>query len=381
MDTILIISQYRYPDGDAGSVRMYSFARTIKDMGYNVFVFCLGSQEKEIQQYRGIPYKSLRKPSPYDSYLGFNRRLIESIDNIKRKTNVRAIVLGSCFFNVLIRLKKYCRANNIILVKDVVEWYSPSQFKYGKFSVGYFFNDFINRYLIDKSVRVISISTYLEKYYKSKKIITERIPVYFDQSEFLDEKGNYGDKLELLYAGSPLSNKDRIDLILKGLSLLDDEALKKIHFVIIGVSVPQVKTLLLDQLDTFDRIEPSLTIIGRIPRPKVLEYLLKCDFTVLMRDSDKRNTQAGFPTKVIESISTSTPVIMNFTSDLGLYFKDNINSIEVVDNSAVSFADSIKRALSLTKSEKKIISVNAKELAIDSFNKDSYTSKFEILLK
>ena len=50
-------------------------------------------------------------------------------------------------------------------------------------------------------------------------------------------------------------------------------------------------------------------------------------FDVLLRYSDLRYTKAGFPTKVVESLASATPVITNITSDLEMYLKDGENSV------------------------------------------------------
>jgi len=379
MKTIVIVSQCRFPEGDPGAVRMYNFAKTLVGLGYDVLVIGLGSIAKGFKRYKGIRYLSLRQSNPYDSYIGFSIRLIGFIKKLKRKKNIHAIILGPTMINVFIDLKKYCNRNDILLIKDVTEWYSPSEFKLGKFSLSYLFNDIENRYVVDKSVRVISISTYLEHYFQNKNISTERIPIYFDQSEYKNKKETSASTLKLLYAGFP-SKPANMYLILKGLSLLDDQSLKRLQFVIIGVPLSQVQEVFSQEKETLERIKPSLNILGRVPRSVVLENLLKCDFTVLLRDGQERYAKAGFPTKVIESISSSAPVIMNLTSDIGMYFTDNVNCIEVKGSTSTDFSDSLRRALLLTASEKERMANNAKGLALKSFDKDSYNKQFETLL-
>ena len=379
METILIVCQYRFPEGDAGSVRMYNFAKTLMSLGYRVLIIGMGPVRKGFQQYKGIRYLSLRQTNPYNSYFGFSSRLIDLIKRLRKKWSLHTIILGTTSINVFTVLKKYCDRNDIVLIKDVVEWYSPSQFKWGRLSLSYFMKDIENRFIIDKTIRVISISTYLEKYFLNKQIHTERIPIYFDQSEYTKKKEESAQSLNLLFAGSP--KQHNLYLLLKGLSLLDDQSLNRLHFVILGVSLFKVKQLFSQQEETLKRIMPCLEIGGRVPRDVVLKTLLKSDFTVLLRDNQERYAQAGFPSKMIESISNSTPVIMNFSSDIGLYFTDNVNCIEVKDYSEVAFADSLRRALLLTESEKKSLSKNAKKLAMRFFDKDSYLKQFEILLK
>jgi len=380
METIVIVCQYQFPEGDAGAVRMYSFARTLSDMGHEVVVIGMGPVTSGIQVFNGIRYLSFRQSNRYVSYLSFSARVLRFLDQWRKKSSIRAVILGACSLDAHLVLRAYCKRNRMILIKDVVEWYSSSQFSHGFWSPIYLLNTIENRFVVNGSVRAISISTYLENYYRKKHIRTERIPIYFDQCDFLKEKELSSVRLNLLYAGSP-GTKDKLDVLLSGLSLLDDASLSRLRFTIIGVTVAQIQQMFSLELETFHRILPALNVLGRVSRAVVLENILKSDFTVLLRDSRERYAQAGFPTKVIESISSATPVIMNISSDLGLYFVDALNCIEVKDFSAVSVADSLKRSLLLTKAEITVMSVNAKNLALKFFDKDSYSKQFENLLK
>jgi hypothetical protein len=58
--------------------------------------------------------------------------------------------------------------------------------------------------------------------------------------------------------------------------------------------------------------------------------LMNSDFTLLLRENNESNN-AGFPTKVAESISLGVPPLLNFTSDIKDYLYDKINCIEIPD--------------------------------------------------
>jgi glycosyltransferase involved in cell wall biosynthesis len=112
----------------------------------------------------------------------------------------------------------------------------------------------------------------------------------------------------------------------------------------------------------------------------VLDNLKKSDFTVLLRSETARNTKAGFPTKVIESISTGTPVIMNYTSDLVSFFHDGKECIQVKGYTAKAFCDALRQALSLSKEERIQMSENAKGLACKFFDVSSYYKEMGSIL-
>lgn len=374
---ILIVSQYKYPEGDAGSVRYYGFARTIKDcLQKDVQVIGYGPVTEKWSDYKGIPYISLRSQNRWLSYLQFSSKLIREIKQIP---DVSSIIVGNVDIFSLIRLKRYCHNHHIRLIDDVVEWYAAEQFKKGKWDYRYIAKNIENTRIIDKSVSVISISTYLFSYFSNKDIRTVYIPNYMIQSEYNVEKKQPSDKLLLVYAGSP-GKKDSLNMMLEGLSLLPSKDRGRIVFIIMGATSEQVRTSLGDD-GLFSKIEGCIVACGRVPRSVVLETLQKADFTVLLRSDTARNTKAGFPTKVIESISTGTPIITNFTSDLGMYFHDGFDCIQVKDYSADSFSEALRRALSLTKEKRVSMADNAKMLANSTFNISSYSAALKSILE
>ena len=100
-----------------------------------------------------------------------------------------------------------------------------------------------------------------------------------------------------------------------------------------------------------------------------------------MRSEEERYAKAGFPTKVIESISVSVPVIMNFTSDLGLYFTDRKNCIQVENDTIGKFREALIKAVSLSPEDKKELAQNAKSLAERCFNTTSYAKELERIIQ
>ncbi len=52
---IIIISYYRFPEGDAGSIRCYAFAKIFQSLGHNVKVFGMGESTDEEKDYKRNP--------------------------------------------------------------------------------------------------------------------------------------------------------------------------------------------------------------------------------------------------------------------------------------------------------------------------------------
>ena len=120
--------------------------------------------------------------------------------------------------------------------------------------------------------------------------------------------------------------------------------------------------------------------LGRVEREVVLNTLSEVDFTVLLRESDLRYAKAGFPTKVVESLATGTPVILNLSSDLGEYINDMQEGLIVKDCSAEAFAQTLIRAQKLEKRQKEVMRHKARICAENNFDYRLYKERLSDLL-
>lgn len=375
---ILFVSQYRFPEGDAGSERTLYLAQAYQRLGYKVLVVANGTKARS-GNHKGVPYLSLRFfPNKVISRLLWFSRMKKQIKE-KEKTGIDAIIASNLDGKSLSFLKKRSLRRNTVFIYDAVEWYDSRQFSLGENALEYKWNNDLITKFIDNNVRVIAISTFLNDFFLSKGIRSVNVPVIFNQQDmpFLAKHPSSG--LTLQYAGSP-GKKDSLDVILYGLNLLSDEELSKIRFNVIGVTEPQARDLF-DNIVMFERLRPSLRFFGRKPMSFVRTMMETADFNILLRNNDYRNVKAGFSTKVVEGVSYSTPFIMNLTSDLGKYFKDGVDCIEVKEFSPESLKDAIQRALSLTEEERYNISLASKNTAVKCFNIDSYKERLLDIIK
>lgn len=374
MKKLLMISYYKYPNGDAGSIRQHSFAKIYKELGYDVTVLGMGvSTGFRIKESDGIPYISLRGNknnlfAKLKNYFGFGSRLKRFLRSYGGCNCIHIVDIPP---NTLFFLKKYARKHNIKLIYDSVEWYSPEQFGKGKFSLSYILKEKYNSKWIDKQFSVIAISSYLEKHFKSQGINTVRIPVIMDISSLPYEKQTENGKTVFLYAGSP-GKKDYLAEIIKGFAMLPQELLSRTELQLLGIKKDQLATLCGVEESEIECLGKSLVCFGRLPHEIVLERLSKADFTVLLRSETQRYAKAGFPTKAVESLATATPVISNLTSDLGLYLQDEYNSIIVNDETPLELSISIKKAIATDESAREKMCVHSRKTAEKYFDYSIY---------
>lgn len=377
---VLICSYFKFPKGDAGAIRCEKFAYMLKDLGHDVFVVGLGEAcDFETLEFNDIKYTSLRLQGS-----GFLTKLKSRLDFWKNLKMVMedyepdVVFMGDMRPYVTLKLKSYCKKNKTKLLHDSLEWYSPEQFRLGVFDHSLICKNVLNRFLIDKTVRVVSISSYLHDYFSKKGIMSVNIPIVLAQSDLCKEK-NCGETLQFMYAGQP-GKKDNLHMFLEAFYLLSEEFKGKFKLHIIGCTKEQIIASGIPS-EHVEKLGDSLEIYGRVPHDKVLELFKSIDFTLLMRSPVQRYAKAGFPTKMPESLSRSTPMIANLTSDIGLYLKDGYNALIVPEYTVEAVSKVLIKALSLSKDERETMRENAYKTASTKLQYTEFLESFEKILK
>ena len=374
----LLVTFDKYPNLDAGAVRIHMFAKILQEAGYETFVISMGksTHNRMILENDGINHISYRGDSSNTIakamyYLEYPIRLYKYL----MKANVDLIIHTQIDESSLRIIQEYGKRKKIPVLYDGVEWYSESQFLNGKKARGYKQNNRYNVELIQKPEAVIAISSYLRDHFMMRNIQTVQIPVIMDVASTYIEKSPVGDQVKILYAGSP-GKKDYLVNVLDGLALLNEEERKKIQLPIAGCTKEQLVDICGVNRSVLESVNKSLRILGRISREQVLEEYKNADFSVLIRPVKERYAQAGFPTKFVESMCCSTPVICNITSDLGMYARDEINSIIVNDISSDEIAKALRRVISFSYEEKSAMRINARKTATECFDYKIYADDF-----
>lgn len=374
--TILLVNTGYYPDKDAGSNRVTTFAKMLKEIGHQPFVASYGHfNNYEIENIAGINYISL-----LPKMRNFKKSIKQLLTNQIVKPDLIWIYWAP--LPAFIFLKKYCKKNKIKLVHDSVEWFSAYSFK-EKLSYTYLEKIITNKFIINEQFNVISISSFLQKYYSSKKINTIRIPILMDTSNINSIKNFLNDgKIHLLYAGSPShgkgkSSKDDLMTIFNALLKLPINNTNKIRFSILGLNKEQIYDLY-----GFDirKCNVEIEALGRVSRNEVLEKLQDTHYTILIRDAEAIYAKAGFPTKAVESLSTGTPIICNLSSDLEMYLDNYENSIILEKNNAECLVEALNKLVDLNDEKYFELSKNAKNTADEKFNYKIYLKKLEDFL-
>ena len=348
---IAYVGPFHYPDGGAAARRVLGMAESFSLAGFDVVV-ASGAGDSEdaadtlVPQGPGISYCLLPErmaehwPRPLRRfrYAWMGARTVAWLAS--RPTPPAAVILYSGYTPYLQRLLPWCRRNRVCLLFDAVEWYEPEHAS-GYLTSPYQWNiEWAMRRLLPRTDGVIAISKYLADYYRGRGVPVTIVPPTTSAIAAGDWQPD--GVLRLCYAGSPGSHKDDLGTVLQAVARLADEG-AAVRLDVAGPEPVHVAALL--GLDACAGI-PWLHAHGMLPQAAVAQLVGKADFTVLVRE-DRRQSNAGFPTKFVESFAAGTPVIANLTSDLGQHLRDGETGLACASNDVASLAATLRRALAL----------------------------------
>lgn len=318
---ILYIGGFTLPDNNAAAHRVINNGKALRDIGYEVIY--LNSLVKTTlnniidKDYFGFKCFEYKRENLF-FYL-FDCKIVK---NMIEKISADIVIAYNYPSIALNKIRRYCNKKNIICISDCTEWYHPEGNIVHKL-IKFFDTEYRMRYVHKKMNGVITISKYLDEYYK-KNVKTVMVPPLID---IKDDKWRKilmkeNDPIVFLYAGSPSVTKERLDLIIEQFNKYNGS--NHIILKIVGISKQ-------DYIRIYKKkcIDNNVVFYGRLDNVTTVNMIKQADWTITLREK-RRVVEAGFPTKVAESITCSTPVIINEFSNICDYLNDS-NSLIIKD--------------------------------------------------
>lgn len=329
---IVYMGPFRFPAGDAAAARVLNNARCLRMSGHVVEFLSFGGS-----------YRSEDRVGELYKFDEFQYRITNDIDRsnenaIRRITNF--LVQGSNAFALLkqikpdvvvvynpalvltLRLLHYTRKRAIRLVADVSECYHSSEFPGGKWMPFSWMNELNIRIVQHWISHKIVISSFLSRMYASSTNLV--VPPLVDLQDSKWKSVTHlippFNGITCIYAGTP-SRKDNVLFLLEALRI-STQFTDRIRIVFLGEGLDELKKQM--QTDKMAVCRDRVLFPGRVSQNEVPACYRATDFSLLFRDHNRKNN-AGFPTKFVESMSSSVPVICNLTSDLGSYIEHGSN--------------------------------------------------------
>lgn len=389
---ILITGAFRFPDRDAAAHRVLGIANSLRENNIKS-IFCgwehsprkIDIGDDGIARYNGYEYHSqneldLNHTNILKKGLGYINSGSNTIKWIKqniKKYDIGTVLVYNSGSIFLIRLFILSKVFGFKLICDLTEWNDATHLpggKYGIVSIDLALRmKFVCPYVVKK---MIVISSFLNNYYEVRKCKTIILPPMVDVYD--DKWKSKGDKkkdalIKIIYAGNP-GKKDHLEPIIKALEEIN-KVKTRIELVIIGVDNKYIQRSF-----QVDKTLSFITAIGRVEHNMVIDYYNTSHFSIILRDN-KRYANAGFPTKLVESLTVGVPVITNDTSDISKYIHDGENGFMLKDMNLNSIISCFNHILHLDKNEINSMSIKSRNSSLSYFDYRNYSKDLMTFIK
>lgn len=324
MKKILYIGRFELPDKEATANRVVANAKLLRELGYEV-TLAGWSDEVSVkdgwkeQSFFGFRcYEKHKAKTSYEKFKMFSDATPELELLGQEKYD---IVIAYDFPAVsLKKIMCYCQRKGIRVICDVSEWYTNKN-KNPLFRLVRMYDSYLRMKVLHKKADgLIVISRYLQNYYKDCKTVL--IPPLVDINDPKWQgvtKSNDG-VCKLVYAGWPSKTKERLDIIVNAVS----QYVGKAELNIYGIDEQKYRSM----YDFDGSIAENIHFHGRVSHLETVEAVKSAHFSVIIRENCRKN-DAGFPSKMVESIASGTPVIITDISNVKDYIGDGNNGFIV----------------------------------------------------
>lgn len=328
---ILYVGKFNLPFGTAAAQRVSVNEKIIKSLGYDVRFISTFESEVNVEEYKedyNINYINEKKLLYDISYL---KDIVQEIG----EENIHSIIFYNFPSFALLRANSYLNKMNIKVFSDCTEWYGvPPKVSIFHKVIKIIDTELRMRYVNKKLDGVICISTFLKRYYDKNGMKTVLIPNVIDLSDqkWKNKKSRKDDtEIKFIYAGNPGKDfeKENLDLIV---NVFNNLTLKfnNLKLNILGIEEKDFEEIYFKKYNRKPTLE-NILFKGRKTHLEVLENVKKSDFFIFFRPVSKANV-AGFPTKLVESFGSRTPVITNDVGDVSNYITNGVNGFILKNN-------------------------------------------------
>lgn len=365
---IVFIVTCPFPTGEASSIRALNLTRLIVEAGHTVHVIA-DVQGNECQ---GVPctYECVSTSGKNLQERTRNAKL--SIQCLKKYCDEHRVdaILTNARYDRYDSVARICKEKQIKLYVENCEWYDFSNFKLKFLDYRYLLNQKMILFGFKKAHGFISISRFLHQYNSGLGKKSVRIPTIMDVANTPVGRGSGQKRIQVVYTGNPGVSKEFlapvIELLAKNKGISE-----RIQFHIYGVDE---KRVLINQNVTKDMIQQagdSVIIHGRVPQNDIQNILMNADYQLFLRPQ-RRSSNAGFPTKLGESMAVGTPVIANDTGDIGLYIKDSMNGYLLKEGTAENVETVFEKIINISTEKYMDFRRHARKTAEESFDYRRY---------
>lgn len=344
--SIIYIGNFSFPKENSAGIRVLNNGYLFRSLNYNVIF--IGLSKKSVntsnlvdthQVHDDFHYYSFSYPTSIKDWIFFREKFQQSISIIEEENPSLVIAYGSISNSLFsFALTRWCKSKKIKIIHDCVDWLSGGSgslaFRIGK----HIDTEIQKRYINASGNGLITVSNFLKNYYANRGCKVLIIPPLSKSLQNNDIKNKNRDCIKIIYSGFPFVTtrkikdktkfKDRLDIAIELLASLERD---DFIFDIYGITKENYLKVIPEHESLLQTASNKINFHGVVSNQEVVDALKNSDLFFLYRDKN-RMTEAGFPSKVVESISYQVPVITTKTSDLSSYIKNGNNGFLLNSN-------------------------------------------------
>ncbi len=382
MSYLIFGDAFTFPEGDASTNRVYTYAKGFMANGADVYVICFrnsymvhpSGESEGIRYYypfgRSERSRSfiIRRFNDLSKYY----RAYRFFRNISRRGHIDVII---CYTKrIRTQLFAYCLSR--IFGSHLILERSEHPFK-----------DYRNRVAVKVSgwfkvameIRfsdaIFCISDYLIQFYSNRGAKKERlhkVPSTVDGNRFEGPFPRQVTYKYICYSGSLTRLKDGVDILITSFSKVT-ASFPDINLLLVGKADTTEDEIFFRDLVASLGLDDRVIFTGKLSRNEIPPYLCNAELLTLARPRSIV-ADAGFPSKVSEYLATGKPVVVTEVGEIPKYLTDNISAFLSEPDSIVSFAERMIFVLE-NRAYAREVGLKGKELALSVFSYNYQTMK------
>jgi glycosyltransferase involved in cell wall biosynthesis len=388
MAFIIFGDSFTFPEGNAATNRVYTFARGFSENGINTHVICF--QNEYVENCNGVtggikyyhPFNQTKRNDFFIvrrwlKFLKYFRAFI-LVRKISKEEKIIAINLYTYLFLTHLFAFILSRFFKTKILFDRCE--HPLQFYHNNVfeQTGAKLKLVLETKLSDG---MFCISDYLIDFYKKRGFDQHKlflVPSTVDTERFNKQINSPLDYSYILYCGSLTILKDGVNILIESFKKISD-MYPEINLVLIGKGDSVSDEIMIKDLVVNLNIEKRVIFLGQLPRTEIPAYLCNAKILALARP-ESIVADAGFPSKLTEYLATGNPVVVTKVGEIPQYLKDNETAFLTEPGSIDAFANKLDYVLGNYDSAKRV-GINGKELTSTIFNYNFQSKRMITFIK
>jgi glycosyltransferase involved in cell wall biosynthesis len=352
MSVVIFGDNFTFPEGNASTNRVYTYAKGFIENGEEASVICFGNEY--LPESEGI-VEGIRYFHPYNQKNRSNSLIVRSWLKLVKYVNTIKLIKKLNSDNKIDAIITYTKISSshlfsfllarIVGTKLIIE---NSEHPLRYYQKG-FLNRMIGKFKLKLELKtfdgILLITQLLVDFYKpivknDSKILL--VPSTVDPTRFAITKSKNAEYEYIGYFGSIDFERDNLDLLINAYAMINEKH-ENIHLVLGGMVYKKEEKMIFDLIKSLN-IESKVHIIKYLSREEIIKYVVNAHVLVLVRHDDPF-TEASFPCKYTEYLSTGNPVISVRVSEIPRYIIDSDNGFLVKNGDVKELSEKLEYVL------------------------------------